>query len=83
MRRYSSGVPFWGITVPKIEATARMIKRGIVRRTEDRESHRAERNPFSFSSATGYLIVRRSRNQKKPPPPSSRGRVRVGGMLFA
>jgi len=57
MRRYSSGVPFWGIRVPKIETTARTIKRGIVRRTEERESQREERDPFSFSVVdNGYLI---------------------------
>ena len=55
MRRYSSGVPFWGIRVPKIEATARTIRRGIVSRTEDRPSQSEAKNPFSFSADNGYL----------------------------
>jgi hypothetical protein len=61
MRRYSSGVPFWGIRVPKIEATARTINRGIVSRTEDRAAQREGKNPFSFSVDNGYL---RTKNTK-------------------
>jgi len=59
MRRYSSGVPFWGIRVPKIEATARTIKRGIVSRTEDRAAQREGKNPFSFSVDNGYLRTKK------------------------
>jgi len=43
-RRYSSGEPFWGMTVPKMEATARMMSRGMVKRTEARESQRDGQN---------------------------------------
>src|SRR5512136_2196187 len=56
MRRYSSVVPFWGIRVPKIEATARTINRGIVSRTEDRPAQREGKNPFSLSVDNGCLI---------------------------
>jgi len=55
MRRYPSGVAFWGIRVPKIEATARTINRGIVSRTEDRPAQREDKNPFSLSVDNGYL----------------------------
>jgi hypothetical protein len=37
------------MSVPKMEATARMINRGMVKRMDEKESQREDRNPFSFS----------------------------------
>jgi hypothetical protein len=48
-----------GIRVPKIEATARTINRGIVSRTEDRAAQREGKNPLSFSVDNGYLTTKK------------------------
>jgi hypothetical protein len=57
--------------VPKIEATARTIKRGIVSRSEDRAAQREGRNPFSFSVDNGYLRTKNTKlnhSTAKPQP---------------
>jgi hypothetical protein len=43
------------MTVPKIEATAKMISRAMVSRSDERDSQREEKNPFSSLFANPHL----------------------------